>query len=282
MSSLLAQKLNGAVLRGKIKSRSDFWRNNFDVEKIENIAQAETERIADSEERGIGLVCCFDEEFPHINGNIKLSERPFLLAYKGDIKMLNDIGHNVAVVGSLSPDERISARERNVVEALVKEKFNIVSGLARGCDTVAHRVCLDAGGKTIAILPTTFESIYPPENAALLDEIVKSGGLVVTEYVTEPKSYKEKIARFIERDRLQAMFSRAVALIASHVKGESDSGSRHAMQKAAEYNVPRYVMYNEHTDNAAPIFALNRTELETGAVILMPTTIEHINHEIFD
>ena len=282
MSSLFAQKLYGAVLRGKIKSRSDFWRNNFDVEKIENMAQAETEGSADSGECGIGLVCCFDEEFPHMRANIKLSERPFLLAYKGDIKMLNDIGHNVAVVGSLSPDGRISAREKNVVEALVKEKFNIVSGLARGCDTVAHRACLDAGGKTIAILPTTFESIYPPETAALLDEIVKSGGLVVTEYVTEPKSYKEKIARFIERDRLQAMFSRAVVLIASHVKGEGDSGSRHAIKKAAEYDVLRYVMYNEYTDNDALIFALNRTELETGAVILTPTAIKHISYEIFD
>ena len=77
MSSLLAQKLYDAVLRDKIKSRSDFWRNNFDVEKIENMAQAETERIADSEERGIGLICCFDKEFPHINANIKLSDRPF-------------------------------------------------------------------------------------------------------------------------------------------------------------------------------------------------------------
>ncbi len=246
------------------------------------MAQAEAEKIATLEAHGIKHVCCFDNDFPNISDNIKRAERPFLLAYKGNIDLLNDVGHNVAVVGSLTPDERISARERNVVESLVKEKFNIVSGLARGCDTIAHRACLDAGGKTIAILPTTFESVYPPENAALLDEIVKSGGLVVTEYATEPKSYKEKIARFIERDRLQAMFSRAVALIASHVKGEGDSGSRHAMQKAAEYNVPRYVMYNEHTDNTAPIFALNRTELETGAVILMPTTIEHINHEIFD
>lgn len=281
MSSILAQKLYAALTSGEIKSRSDFWRNYFDVEKIENMAQAGTERI-DSEEREIGLVCCFDEEFPHMRANIKLSERPFLLAYKGDIALLNDIGHNVAVVGSLSPDERISARERNVVEALVKEKFNIVSGLARGCDTVAHRACLDAGGKTIAILPTTIDNVYPPENAALLNEIVKRGGLVVTEYVTEPKSYKEKIARFIERDRLQAMFSRAVVLIASHVKGEGYSGSRHAMHKAAEYDVSRYVMYNASTDELAPIFALNRAQMRAGAKVLTPTAINYMREDPTD
>ncbi len=279
MSSRLAQKLYAALACGEIKSRSDFWRNYFDVEKIASMPQAAS---ADLEKRGINLVCCFDEDFPHINEQIKPSERPFLLAYEGDIKMLNDIGHNVAVVGSLIPDERISARERNVVEALVKEKFNIVSGMARGCDTVAHRACLDAGGKTIAILPTTFESIYPPENAALLDEIVKSGGLVVTEYATEPKSYKEKIARFIERDRLQAMFSRAVALIASHVKGEGDSGSRHAMHKAAEYDVSRYVMYNASTDELAPIFALNRAQMRAGAKVLTPTAINHMCEDPID
>lgn len=279
MSSIWAQKLYAALASGEIKSRSAFWRNYFDVEKIASMPPAAG---ADLEKRGINLACCFDEDFPHINGQIKLGERPFLLAYKGDISLLNDVKNNMAVVGSLAPDERILAREKNVIEAAVKKKWNIVSGLARGCDSAAHRACLDAGGKTIAILPTTIDNVYPPENAALLDEIVKRGGLVVTEYVTEPKSYNEKIARFIERDRLQAMFSRAVVLIASHVKGEGDSGSRHAMHKAAEYGVSRYVMYNASTDELAPIFALNRAQMRADAKVLTPTAINQMREDPTD
>lgn len=142
---------------------------------------------------------------------------------------------NIAVVGVLTAVQNIEQREQKLVAVLVAKKFNIVSGLATGCDTIAHKSCLACGGKTIAILPTTFSNVFPKENAGLVDEIVNAGGLIITEYVSEPKSRGERINRFIERDRLQAMFVKAVVLVASYLPGAGDSGSRHAMQKAKEY-----------------------------------------------
>jgi DNA processing protein len=97
---------------------------------------------------------------------------------------------------------------------------------------------------------------------------VAAGGLVVTEYVEEAQNRNETIRRFIERDRLQAMFSKAVILIASYRKGEGDSGSRHCMQKAKLYGKKRYVMYNETLDKDRAIFGLNLDLFASGVTAL--------------
>ena len=106
-------------------------------------------------------------------------------------------------MGVLTPTTDIIERERKIVELLVQGGLNVLSGLAGGCDTVAHKSCIDAGGKTIAFLPTTLDSIYPKENTSLAQQIVRSGGLVITEYIAPPANRYEHIKRFIERDRLQ-------------------------------------------------------------------------------
>lgn len=177
-------------------------------------------------------------------------------------------------MGVLTPTEDIVVREREIVGALTRKGLNIISGLANGCDCVAHRHCLDLGGKTVAFLPTPLNSIYPKTNAPLARQIVHDGGLVITEYIAPPANRYELIRRFIERDRLQAMFAANVVLIASYDKEQGDSGSRHAMQKAAEYGAARYVMYNQSTDSDRPIFALNKRLVEAGAEILTPNIID--------
>lgn len=176
----------------------------------------------------------------------------------------------------MNPTEDILKREQVIVEELCKNSVNIVSGLALGCDTVAHKTCLDCGGNTIAILPTTLENIYPNENQKLVDEIVNNGGLVLTEYVNEPKERFEKIKRFIQRDRLQAMISKAVVLIASFVQGKGDSGSRHAMQKAKEYGKGRFIMFNKQIDLGKDIFELNEKLIGENCKIISQKTIKEI------
>ena len=199
-----------------------------------------------------------------------------MFTYIGNIELLNQIDNNVAVIGVLTPTDEITQREENIVKELTNRKLNIVSGLAYGCDTVAHKACIKNYGKTIAILPTTFDNIYPKENAILVNEIIESGGLVITEYIFEPQNKYERINRFIERDRLQAMFSKAIILIASYIHGQGDSGSRHAMQKAKDYNKKRFVMFNEKSDNNQAIFGLNEELISDGAIVLTKKTIEEL------
>lgn len=85
----------------------------------------------------------------------------------------------------------------------------IVSGLALGCDKAAHDGCLDAGGKTIAIVASGFNIIHPKENSSLQQLILDNGGLVLSEH---PLGIKANPSRLIARTRLQAALSEAVIL----------------------------------------------------------------------
>ena len=276
MHSNIALKLCGMVKSGIIKSNAMFWREFCDEEKIKSYDVDLQNLEKELKEKNISLVCIFDNDFPQIEHNLKISEKPFLFAYKGNINLLKNFDNNVAVVGVLTPNEDIEIREQKIINELVQNNLTIVSGFAKGCDTIAHKTCLENNGKTIAILPTTFDNIYPKENVTLVEEIIKKDGLVITEYITEPQNKFERIKRFIDRDRLQAMFSKVVVLIASYSQGNGDSGSRHAMQKAKEYTKLRYVMFDTKTDNDKQIFELNKQQIEAGAIILTNKTIREL------
>lgn len=210
-----------------------------------------------------GAVCCFDTEFPVVNVNAPNGDRPYLLFYKGDLSLLNDLNRNVAVIGYTTPTDEQIARESKIVEQLVYHNQHIVSGLAKGCDGIAHTICMDCGRKTIAILPSSLNSIFPAAHRDMAQRIVETGGLIITEYYDEPHSRHEAINRFVERDRLQALFAKAVILIASYEGRDGDSGSRHAMAKANKYGHMACVMYNAATDGTARDMKLNRSLLET-------------------
>ena len=226
-----------------------------------------------------GLVSPFDRDFPHIYATVKnRADIPFLISYKGDISLLKNLQKNIAVVGLTNPDECILERERSVVNMLIEQGINIVSGLAKGCDTTAHEESVRAKAKTIAILPTPLYQIYPSENKKLSYEIVDHGGLLISEYYTKPTSKFDATKRFIARDRLQAMFSKAILLIASYRVGEGDSGSRHAMAKAEEYALFRTMLYNNTIDKNNPKFGLNKDlfERHCDVKVLTKSSLETI------
>lgn len=208
-----------------------------------------------------GAVCCFDADFPIVNTSAPNGDRPYLLFYKGNLSLLDDLNRNVAVIGYTTPTDEQVARESKIVEQLVHYNQHIVSGLAKGCDGIAHTVCMDCGGKTIAILPSPLNSIFPAAHRDMAERIVATGGLVITEYCDEPHSRYEAINRFVERDRLQALFAKAVILIASYEGRDGDSGSRHAMAKASKYGHMACAMYNAATDDNARDMKLNRSLL---------------------
>lgn len=264
MISESATLLYAAKKEGIIKSNAHFWREYSSAEKLKNFSLDLGKYAREIQNSGVNLICSFDRGFPLLPVPCRPSEKPFFFAYRGDISLLNDRDKNFAIVGSLTPTEKILCRESSVVEKLTECGYRIVSGLAKGCDTAAHVQCLACGGKTIVVLPSTFTNIYPKENARLAERIVQNGGLVLTEYVTEPATRYDRIRRFIERDRLQAMFAGKILLIASHLPGQGDSGSRHAMEKAKEYGTERFVLYDPSTDEDDPLFALNRKYIDEG------------------
>jgi len=261
----IALKVLAAKEYGLIKTNAQFWTQFSEREKIEEIVlkndgfeqinNTVVQKFTDSDE---GFICAFDEEFPAINQKVKNSDKPYLLFYKGDISLLQDLNKNVAIIGLTDPTTEIEKREIEVVKGLVNSDLVVVSGLAKGCDAIAHKFCVDTNKKTIAILPTQINKISPAINRNLAKDIVSKGGLLLTEYYKESNSKQGAIGRYIERDRLQAMFSKAVILIASYRKGEGDSGSRHAMEAANSYGIERYAMFNEAIDIDDKQFGLNK------------------------
>jgi DNA processing protein len=217
-----------------------------------------------------GVTGIGDEDFPVVGHGVKNGDRPIALFYRGDIGLIKTPADNVAVIGLLTPTEKIENAERNVVRRLVEGGKCIVSGLAHGCDSIAHRETLLCGGKTVAILSSPLNDVNPPSNRPLASEIVNKGGLLVSEYFRGVRSKREFIGRYAERDRLQAMFSESVVLAASYSQRDygMDSGSRFAMGKAVEYGVSRFVIYDSVRDANDPMFNLSREAIAAGAVVL--------------
>lgn len=105
---------------------------------------------------------------------------PFVLFYHGDINLLNDNVNKLAVVGTRKPTEYGLKMTQELVGKVAKD-FVIVSGLAMGIDTCAHRACIANGGKTIAVLGNGINFHYLEENKELYEEI-KKNHLVISEY----------------------------------------------------------------------------------------------------
>ena len=207
-----------------------------------------------------GIVAIGDERFPHYRGKVKNSEQPIVIFYRGDISLLKETNKNIAVIGLINPDSDIEKIEQKVVSELVKNGVTIVSGLALGCDSIAHRQTLRSNGKTVAILPSPLNNILPTKNIELANEIVKKNGLLITEYYADAKSKMELGGRYQERDRLQALFSDFIILSASYTKNNqgNDSGSRLAIRYALNYSISIAVIYDHLTDENNPKYDLNR------------------------
>ncbi len=250
------------LLNNKSKQVNEITFEDFEKQKEKIIKQ-----LSEFKESCDGLVAIGDENFPIHRGNVKQSEQPIYIFYKGNIDLLDINNNSITVIGLLNPDENIEKRERKIVEEIVKQDITIVSGLALGCDSIAHKQAL-IGGKTIAILPSPLNNILPASNKKLAYDIVEEGGLLISEYYENFTSKMELSSRYKERDRLQALFCDTIILAASYSQNSAtkwkifdkklDSGARLAMEYAKNYNIPRAVMYNENTDTNNPMFDLNR------------------------
>jgi len=137
--------------------------------------RAEVEKMVDHLDRdGIGLTTVLDKDYP---ANLRaIFNKPPFLFYWGELK--DDDAVSVAVVGTREPSERGGARAAKMARLLSKAGVTVLSGLAKGIDTAAHRAALDAEGRTIAVLGSGLNRIYPKENAPLAAQIAENGAVV--------------------------------------------------------------------------------------------------------
>jgi DNA processing protein len=125
-------------------------------------------------ENGVGVRLLCETGYPHLLKEISMP--PPVLFTKGDLSGMGSTA--VAVVGSRKASLAGTAMAATLARDLAELGFVVVSGLARGIDTAAHKGALETGGRTVAVLGSGIDDIYPPENIALADLISKSGAVI--------------------------------------------------------------------------------------------------------
>jgi DNA processing protein len=143
--------------------------------RARSMAVAEQARM---EEHHARFLTPEDEEYP--GGLLQIYDPPPVLWVRGNAKLLNRAG--IAVVGTRQPTPYGAGMASVLSRDLAQRGVVIMSGMARGVDTCAHRAALDAGGPTVAVWGTGIDVIYPRENKRLAEEIVDRGGCIVTEF----------------------------------------------------------------------------------------------------
>lgn len=136
----------------------------------------------------------------------------------------------VAVVGSREMTGRGKMLTEEFVKVLVKNNITIVSGLARGIDTVAHKTAIENGGRTIAVIGSGLDIIYPPENKDLAEEISKHGAIISG----FPNGTKPIGTNFLARNQLIVKLSQAVLVIEGKRRSGTISTANHAGNEGVE------------------------------------------------
>lgn len=184
--------------------------------------------------KNIDIVFIFESGFPQNLSTIP--DPPYWLFVEGNRGLLNQ-DNMIAVVGSRTASYQGITLTRKVSTILSKRGYPIVSGLAEGIDAVAHQTSLDYGNNCVAVLGNGISVVFPTSTASLRIKMVRSGGVVITEYLPDD-SYSK--SRFILRNRLQAALSRAIIPIEWSVKG----GTAHTIQYAEKYKRPVIFLKN--------------------------------------
>jgi len=178
---------------------------------------------SNSSERKIVEIPLDSPDYPPLLRQIK--NPPKTIYAFGNIKLLQKPA--IAIVGTRQPSEKGEYFAKRVTEFYAKQGFVIVTGLALGVDTIATKTALDLGAPVIGVLPSPVNDIVPKSNTELAEEIVKNGGLLISEL---PEGTKPKKYHFVQRNRIISGISFAVAVIESGLEG----GTMHTVKFARQ------------------------------------------------
>jgi len=180
----------------------------FDYSQIQEKIDTQLKLI---EKYNVKIITIWDEEYPDKLKNI--SYPPALLFTRGDSRLLKD--KSMAIVGTRMPTKYGIESAKYFSSNLVKSDIAITSGLAYGIDTAAHQTAINENGKTIAVLGTGVDIIYPRENSKLADKILEKN-LIVSEY---PMKTAPAMQNFPARNRIISGLSLGVLLVESDNDG---------------------------------------------------------------
>lgn len=199
-------------------------------------------------ENGIHIVTLDDDEYPELLRNIK--NPPILLFVCGSLEGLNE-QISIAAVGARNVSEYGKAAAAGICSPLAKMGIAIVSGLAVGSDTAAHRAALDAGGRTIGVLACGMFVNYPTESAELKREIVANGGALISEMLPNTRTFS---AYFHQRNRIISGICSGTLVIEAGEKSGSLLTASHALDQGRDvFCIPPHDIFSKRYAGAVPL-----------------------------
>ncbi|HET6747458.1 MAG TPA: DNA-processing protein DprA [Candidatus Saccharimonadales bacterium] len=155
-----------------------------------------------------------------------IAKKPKTLYYRGTLPETRL--PSVAIVGTRKPSAYGKEIAHRLSTELAKEGIVIISGLALGIDGIAHRACLQTGGKTIAVLGNSVDHIYPRNHLGLAEQIIEQGGAVLSEYEppTEARNY-----HFLERNRIVSGLADIVVIVEAAARSGTLNTASHAIEQ---------------------------------------------------
>ncbi|WP_417539875.1 DNA-processing protein DprA [Marinobacter sp.] len=181
-------------------------------------------QIEEANRHNARIISGLDAEYPKLL--TKTKDDPFLLFIKGSLNPTQE--NSVAIIGTREPTRHGEVIANRITEFFSSKGWSIVSGLALGCDAIAHRAALRTNGHTVAVLAHGLQTIAPAKHRALAEEILETGGALISEYRFGQQAQPQQ---FVKRDRTQAGLAQGVVMIQSDIKG----GSLHASRAAIDY-----------------------------------------------
>jgi len=192
--------------------------------------------IEKAESDGNRLVFHGDPEYPGAMGELG-EDAPLLLFVKGTL--VEEDRFAVAMVGSRKSSDYGEAVTAKISARLAGVGMTVISGMARGIDTAAHRGAIKAGGRTMAVLGCGLDVVYPPENRGLVDKIAASGA-VISEFPPGTPPLRENFPR---RNRLISGMSLGVIVVEAAPRSGSLITAKHALEQGKEvFAVPGNIM----------------------------------------
>lgn len=243
-SELIQEKLGEDLSRILLLRLLDHWDRAF---------SSAQQLIGRHLENKVVPVALTDARYPPL---LKLiPDPPPLLFIRGNIETLSLVD-TVAIVGTRDATERGREVASRVAKYFGKNGYVIVSGLAKGIDTAAHKGALEAGARTIAVLGTALDQIYPAENRPLADRIANDSGALVTELPLGRKSFRNA---FVQRDRIQSGMSLAVVPVQTDIAGGTMHTVKFAEMQGRLLFSPKPLESEQGLRQYAGIFELIRT-----------------------
>lgn len=202
--------------------------------KLRSINEFADRIILEAENKKISILTITDTDYPE---NLKrIYDAPALLYFKGKISKTDKC--SLSIVGTRNPTEYGKYNCEKFTEQLSELGIPLVSGFARGIDSIVHRVCIKKGNLTYAVMGCGADVIYPYENRNLYSEII-SNGVVLSEF---PIGSKPEKLNFPRRNRIISGISLGSIIIESGIKGGSLLTSDFAIDQNREvFAVPGYI-----------------------------------------